>query len=35
MKPEIEGRVGRLFRWHIDPAPQGMWIDLIDERGRG
>ena len=34
MKPEIEGRVGRLFRWHIDPAPQGMWIDLIDERGR-
>jgi mannose-1-phosphate guanylyltransferase/mannose-6-phosphate isomerase len=34
MKPEIESRVGRLFRWHIDPAPQGMWIDLIDERGR-
>jgi mannose/cellobiose epimerase-like protein (N-acyl-D-glucosamine 2-epimerase family) len=34
MKPEIEGRVGRLFRWHIDPAPQGLWIDLIDERGR-
>jgi mannose/cellobiose epimerase-like protein (N-acyl-D-glucosamine 2-epimerase family) len=34
MKPEIESRVGRLFRWHIDPAPQGMRIDLIDERGR-
>ena len=34
MKPEIESRVGRLFRWHIDSAPQGMWIDLIDERGR-
>ncbi len=34
MKPEIEGRVGRLFRWHIDPAPQGLWIDLIDEKGR-
>jgi mannose-1-phosphate guanylyltransferase/mannose-6-phosphate isomerase len=34
MKPEIESRVGRLFRWHIDPAPQGMWIDLIDEKGR-
>src|SRR5690606_38849846 len=34
MKPEIETRVGRLFRWHIDPAPVGMWIDRIDERGR-
>ena len=34
MKPEIEARVGRLFRWHIDPAPTGMWIDQIDERGR-
>ncbi len=34
MKPEIEARVGRLFRWHIDPAPQGLWIDQIDERGR-
>ena len=21
LKPEIEARVGRLFRWHIDPAP--------------
>ena len=34
MKPEIEARVGRLFRWHIDPAPSGLWIDQIDERGR-
>ena len=23
----------RLFRWHIEPAPLGMWIDQIDERG--
>ena len=34
LKPEIEARVGRLFRWHIDPAPRGLWIDQIDERGR-
>lgn len=34
LKPEIEARVGRLFRWHLDPAPQGLWIDQIDERGR-
>ncbi len=34
LKPEIEGRVARLFRWHIDPAPMGLWIDRIDERGR-
>ena len=34
MKPEIEERVGRLFRWHIDPAPTGLWIDRIDEHGR-
>lgn len=34
MKPEIEARAGRLFRWHIEPAPQGMWIDMIDEKGR-
>ena len=34
LKPEIEARVGRLFHWHIDPAPQGLWIDQIDERGR-
>ena len=34
MKPEIEARVGRLFRWHIDPAPEGLWIDMIDEKGR-
>lgn len=34
LKPEIEARVGRLFRWHIDPAPLGLWIDRIDEKGR-
>ncbi len=34
MKPEIEARVGRLFRWHIDPARSGLWIDRIDEQGR-
>ena len=34
LKPEIETRVARLFRWHIDPAPLGMWIDQIDEKGR-
>ncbi|WP_091574519.1 AGE family epimerase/isomerase [Mesorhizobium qingshengii] len=34
LKPEIETRVGRLFRWHIDPAPIGLWIDRIDEKGR-
>ncbi|MER8584879.1 mannose-1-phosphate guanylyltransferase/mannose-6-phosphate isomerase [Mesorhizobium sp. M1338] len=34
LKPEVEARVGRLFRWHIDPAPLGLWIDRIDERGR-
>lgn len=33
-KPEIEVRVGRLFRWHIDPAPSGMWVDRIDAKGR-
>ncbi|MBP2234667.1 mannose-1-phosphate guanylyltransferase/mannose-6-phosphate isomerase [Sinorhizobium kostiense] len=34
LKPEIEARVGHLFRWHVDPAPLGMWIDRIDEKGR-
>lgn len=34
LKPEIEARVGRLFRWHIDPARAGMWIDRIDDRGK-
>jgi mannose-1-phosphate guanylyltransferase/mannose-6-phosphate isomerase len=34
LKPEVEARVGRLFRWHIDPAPTGLWIDRIDEQGR-
>lgn len=34
MKPEIEARAARLFRWHIEPAPQGLWVDCIDEKGR-
>lgn len=34
LAPEIEARVGRLFRWHIDPAPKGLWIDRIDQSGR-
>jgi len=34
LAPEIEARVGRLFRWHIDAAPTGLWIDRIDEKGR-
>jgi mannose/cellobiose epimerase-like protein (N-acyl-D-glucosamine 2-epimerase family) len=34
LKPEVEARVGRLFRWHIEPAPKGLWIDLIDETGK-
>ncbi len=34
LKPEIEARVGRLFRWHIDPAPTGLWIDRIDAAGK-
>lgn len=35
LKPEIEARVGRLFRWHIEAAPKGLWIDIIDKNGRG
>lgn len=34
LKPEIEERVERLFRRHIDPAPRGLWIDRIDQDGR-
>lgn len=34
LKPEVEARVGRLFRWHIEQAPKGLWIDVIDEKGR-
>ena len=33
MRPEIEERVARLFRWHIDPAPKGLWMDTITEKG--
>lgn len=34
LKPEIEQRVGRLFTWHLDPAPTGLWIDRIGGDGR-
>jgi mannose/cellobiose epimerase-like protein (N-acyl-D-glucosamine 2-epimerase family) len=34
LKPEIEERVARLFRRHLDPAPSGLWIDRVDENGR-
>ncbi|MEQ1941944.1 sugar phosphate nucleotidyltransferase [Mesorhizobium sp. VNQ89] len=30
--PEVEERLGRLFCWHIDQAPLGLWIDRIDDR---
>ncbi|THF56632.1 AGE family epimerase/isomerase [Ollibium composti] len=33
LKPEIEERVGRLFAWHLDPAPAGLWIDRIGPDG--
>lgn len=33
LKPEIEERVRRLFRWHIDSAPTGLWIDSLSEKG--
>lgn len=32
---EIEDRVATLFRWHIDPAPAGMWIDSVEALDRG
>ena len=27
-------RSARLFKWHVDPAPLGLWVDRVDERGR-
>lgn len=33
MKPEIEARIARLFRWHIASVPAGLWIDRVDARG--
>ena len=30
---ETEERLARLFRSHIDPAAQGLWIDRVDELG--
>jgi mannose/cellobiose epimerase-like protein (N-acyl-D-glucosamine 2-epimerase family) len=32
--PEIEERLSKLFAWHLDPAPPGLWLDRIDEHGR-
>ena len=34
MGPEIEARVGRLFDYHINMAPPGLWVDRIDVSGR-
>lgn len=34
MDSAVEDKVARLFKWHIDPAPAGMWIDRIDARGK-
>lgn len=34
MNSAVEDKVARLFTWHIDPAPAGMWIDSIDARGK-
>ncbi len=33
LKPEIENRIETLFRWHLYPAQQGLWIDQIDGTG--
>lgn len=30
---ETEDRVARLFKWHLDPAPAGLYIDRIDGNG--
>ena len=33
LKPEIEARTATLFRWHLHPAPEGLWFDRLDARG--
>lgn len=33
LKPEIEGRVANLLRWHIYPVEQGLWIDRVKANG--
>ncbi|MBX8801089.1 NTP transferase domain-containing protein [Ochrobactrum sp. MR28] len=33
LKPEIEARIATLFRWHIHPAPEGLWFDRLDAHG--
>lgn len=33
LKPEIEARIGTLFRWHLQPAQEGLWFDRVDDNG--
>ena len=33
LKPEIETRVANLFRWHLQPAKAGLWLDRVDATG--
>ena len=33
LKPEIEARVAKLFRWHLHPVKAGLWVDRVDARG--
>ncbi|RBO97522.1 AGE family epimerase/isomerase [Pseudochrobactrum asaccharolyticum] len=33
LKPEIEARIATLFRWHLHPAPEGLWFDRLDAHG--
>ena len=31
--PEVETRIARLFRFHIDPAPRGLFVERVDGTG--
>jgi mannose-1-phosphate guanylyltransferase/mannose-6-phosphate isomerase len=31
--PEVETRIARLFRFHIDPAPRGLFVERVDANG--
>ena len=33
LKPEIEARIATLFRWHLQPAQEGLWFDRLDASG--
>ncbi|MEM8749059.1 MAG: AGE family epimerase/isomerase [Pseudomonadota bacterium] len=33
MTGEIEARMDRLFIWHLDEAPDGLWVDRRDAEG--